>query len=217
MSYELFEALENAKRDFWEQHAERRRDLNTALDHLKHTLSSAVYPEDYNETSKTLDKISQDLNSLLDDATENTPIKEDHDMSPTITTLHHPEVIEMLSAWATKRLEHFINVMPNGQFMNGHNQKMENCDGIVMLASGEVCPIFHNSICCLNPLSTERHDDYAYLSTFSVAGNIIPDATSMTKTVEKYNRDQNRFLKNRDIGGFGRYAIIAYHSFKQGW
>jgi hypothetical protein len=209
-----FEELDGVKKAFWEGHAQRKAQLDAALDSLAAVTAEPVD----DEVSKDLNKIGQDLENLLNDSSEEDTVNEEETiMNKPIATYHHPEVAEMLSMWAKTRLEHFINVMPNGQFMNGHNQKIETCDGLVMLASGEVCPIFYNSICCLNPLSTERHDDCACLSTFSVAGNVVPDATSITKTVERYNRDQAQFVKTTGIGGFGRYAIIAYHSFKSGW
>lgn len=211
---EAFESINDSKKTFLENHAERKAKLDAAIDSLA---TATAEPVDDN-VSKDLDKIGRDLENLLNDSSEEDVInKEENNMNSIVATFHHHEVAEMLSMWAKTRLEHFIKVMPNGQFLNGHNQRIENCDGIVMLASGEVCPIFHNSICCLNPLSTERHDDCAYLSTFSVAGTIIPDATSITKTVEKYNRDQSQFIKNTGIEGFGRYSIIAYYSFRQGW
>ena len=131
------------------------------------------------------------------------------------STLHHPDVIKILSGNAEIRLNSFISIMPEGRFLNHHNEKFERCDGIVLLASGEVCPIFRDSVGCLNQLI--RNDDYAALSTFSVAGDIIPDYNSLTKTVEKYNKDLSERVSRCGVQSLGRHMIIAYHSFVNGW
>ena len=131
-----------------------------------------------------------------------------------VNTTHQPEVIQMINAWATTKLSCYTTVMPDGKFLNHHNEKFDYCDGIIMLASGDICPVFQDSVTCLNPMA--MHEDYVSLLTGTIAGTIIPDNSSLNKTVENYNMKlQQKVIE--DFKSFGRHAIIAYHSFKQGW
>ena len=192
----------------------RAAELREASENLE-KLCSLQLDQCDDEEPDDLEQTVQEIHELLNINEEENKM---NTVDPKIvTTTHMPNVADMLSTYATSTIEHYISIMPNGRFLNGHNQKIEECDGIVMLASGEVCPIFHNTICCLNPLKTERHEDCPYLSTWSVAGNIIPDATSIHKTVGRYNRELHSTTKAYSLTSFGSKAIIAYHSFKPGW
>lgn len=133
----------------------------------------------------------------------------------TITTLHQPEIQEMITSWIANRFENYVNRMPSGAFLNNHNAKFENADGIVMLVSGEVCPVFKNTLCSLNPLII--NDDHVSLSTSAVAGTVIGLNKSLTETVDNYNKGQLEFIKRTELKSFGRYAIIAYRSFHEDW
>lgn len=125
------------------------------------------------------------------------------------------KVQEMLAAWSDRKIQSFIQLMPNGSFLNLHNSKVDRCDGIVMLATGDICPVWKSSTCTLNPLI--HNGDEVKLSTCATGGTIIGRAISLAATVEKYNSDLYKQIIDHNFQSFGRYAIVAYHSFNREW
>ena len=74
------------------------------------------------------------------------------------------------------------------KFLNGHNNEMEHIDAMVMLASGDVCPVYPASMCCLNPFHVQdkANGGACVLSTMSVAGNVYCGG-NLERGIENYN------------------------------
>ena len=109
------------------------------------------------------------------------------------------------NAYVTQTLKKFADKMPNGVFLDMHNKSQSKCDGLVMTATGDVCPTFHKSsrYWCLNPLYFPRKEDgMVHLSASSCAG--VMKIGKLEESVNVYNQgylnalergiDQTRFM-----------------------
>ena len=131
------------------------------------------------------------------------------------TTLNTKTAATLFAVRLNYIMENQISLMPDGKFLNLHNGKEDTCDGIVLLASGHVCPIYRNSVCSLNPFNLSKNKTVV-LSTFSVAGPITPNYTSIEKTVNEYN-EQMLKIAEKGYSYPTDDMIIAYHSFNPEW
>jgi hypothetical protein len=111
-------------------------------------------------------------------------------------------------------LERYAKLMPEGRFWNRHNDGYQDSTlAIVMLASGEVCPVYVPSVCCLNPLkitdSEEKKMDGTdvQLSTWSCAGNVMCRG-NLDKGIQDYN---DSLMKDAEAGykWSMRHAIVG--------
>lgn len=101
----------------------------------------------------------------------------------------------------TSKLEFYANQMNNGIFMNGHNNKAEKADAIIIDVRGNVCPIGKLQTWSLNPLQIINNKSLR-LSTFSVGGPFTCTTNGIESDIKKYN----------DSVSAG-YTIVAYHEF----
>ena len=100
----------------------------------------------------------------------------------------------------------FLTTMPSGTYIDHHGPepKYEHCDAIVLLKSGNMCPVFKDSLCSVNPLRIG--EGFAHLSCFSLAApNFIP-AESFKAAIDAYNATCARCQNDEDV-------IIAYYEF----
>lgn len=117
-------------------------------------------------------------------------------------------------------LKAYVEAMPNGKFVNGHNDDIDTCMGIVLTSAGDVCPIGRGHW-CLNPLnlSNKEAEPYAtddngdevraWLSTWATGAPDMVTGDSVDKAVANYNRN----LREKGYPWGKKYAIVAYWEF----
>lgn len=109
--------------------------------------------------------------------------------------------------YADKRLRGMVEeYMPDGKFINLHNDQIDHCDMILMLMSGDIVPIDFGVHQCMNPLRV--HKEKVYLSTFSLgARHFECQRVELIDYIEEYN------LKQLEVDP--RYVIIGWHLFDE--
>lgn len=112
------------------------------------------------------------------------------------------------------RLKVFAERMPNGRFFDHHDDSIDNCDGIVLLADGHVCPTFNSRsrYWSLNPLRIDKKDCAVHLSTASCAGVMKANST-LDRSILQYNEELIKQFKDYGIDQTS-HMIIAYYEFK---
>lgn len=86
---------------------------------------------------------------------------------------------DITGLWEYK-LSNYVKLMPNGEFLNLHNDKIDHCCGIALLSSGDVVALY--PVCTLNPLIIRYN--IVKLTTYAVsnfsrrAGQTWHDAVS---------------------------------------
>ena len=124
------------------------------------------------------------------------------------------------------KLQHFVNMMPDGRYLDLHCSNYDRCAAIVIRLDGEVCPVFKNTQCCMNPLQPlcKKRDDVsepvekeASLSTFSLSGrNFVPDYSKgsenwLKTSIDRYNKQVMEDYAETEL--FNRpwsYIVAAY-------
>ena len=131
--------------------------------------------------------------------------------------------------YSMRNLRHFIGMMPDGQYLNLHCSNYDRCSAIVIRMDGEVCPVFKNTQCCMNPLlakckkrdssedMSEPAEREAHLSTFSLSGrNFIPNhsngAENWLKTsIDSYNKQViDDYIETKMMSCLRSYIVAAY-------
>lgn len=152
------------------------------------------------------------------DVNSNTLVKANSDTTDLVTYLY-----------SMRKLQLFIDRMPNGQYFDLHCGNYDHCDAIVIRMDGEVCPVFKNTQCCMNPLysrckkgdssadMSEPAEREAHLSTFSLSGrNFMPNhsngAENWLKTsIDSYNKQvTDDYVENEMMSCLRSYIVAAY-------
>lgn len=111
-------------------------------------------------------------------------------------------------------LTDYADYMPEGKFWNLHNDTIDSCGGIALLANGDIVALGNGW--CLNPLRIVSDEEIIAkrgtkiaLSTYSVGGvfsNMYND-DDYSRSVEGYNNRLNKFCRNT--------AIVAWIKFNK--
>lgn len=134
-----------------------------------------------------------------------------------VTMIHSPKVQLGLTTWYKNMLRKTSAKMPEGSFRNNSTGKMERCDGIVMLASGDMSPVSKGEVCSLIPLHYNYTNSYVSLLTGEVAGTIDCRSKSISLAINRYNEDLLNTIDSVGIVAYGRNIIVAYHVFDENW
>lgn len=131
--------------------------------------------------------------------------------------------------YSMRKLQHFIDMMPDGQYLDLHCSNYDRCAAIVIRMDGEVCPVFKNTQCCMNPLlakckkrdssadMSEPAEREAHLSTFSLSGrNFMPDYSKgsenwLKASIDRYNKQvTDDYVETRMMICLRSYIVAAY-------
>ena len=131
--------------------------------------------------------------------------------------------------YSTRKLQLFVDRMPNGQYFNQHSNNYDRCDAIVIRLDGEVCPVFNYNQCCMNPLLSrckkrdssadisEPAEKEAHLSTFSLSGrNFMPDYSQgsenwLKASIDSYNKQvMDDYVETEMMSCLRSYIVAAY-------
>lgn len=87
----------------------------------------------------------------------------------------------------------------NGEAINDHNVGgVIKPYALVETAEGDICPVFKDVLCCLNPVVIQG-DGLPHLLTGSVGANYEPQGITIEEAVDNYNN-----------AGFYCAKIVAY-------
>ena len=136
---------------------------------------------------------------------------------------------DVLFFHSMKKLEFFASMMPEGKFLNLHNGEIDHCSAIVIRLGGEICPVFKNTQCCMNPLlsrskkrdssadMSEPAESEAHLSTFSISGrNFIPNHSKgsenwLQASIDSYNKQvTDDYVETEMMSCLRSYIVAAY-------
>lgn len=130
--------------------------------------------------------------------------------------------------YSARKLQHFIDMMPDGQYLDLHCGNYDRCAAIVIRLDGEVCPVFKNTQCCMNPLLSrfkkrdssdisEPVEREAHLSTFSISGrNFIPNHSKgsenwLKASIDSYNKQiMDDYAETEMMSCLRSYIVAAY-------
>lgn len=131
--------------------------------------------------------------------------------------------------YAMRKLQRFADMMPNGQYLDLHCGNYDNCAAIVIRMDGEICPVFKNTQCCMNPLLieckkkdssadlSEPAEKEAHLSTFSLSGrNFIPNHSNgsenwLKASIDSYNKQvTDDYVENEMMCCLRSYIVAGY-------
>lgn len=132
----------------------------------------------------------------------------------------------VMHLYSMQKLQHFVNMMPDGQFLDLHCGNYDRCAAIIIRLDGEVCPVFKTQ-CCMNPLLSrckkrdssadlsEPAEKEAHLSTFSLYGrNFIPNHSSenwLKTSVDSYNKQvMDDYVETEMMSCLRSYIVTAY-------
>ena len=130
--------------------------------------------------------------------------------------------------YSARKLQHFIDMMPGGKYLDLHCNNYDRCAAIVIRLDGEVCPVFKNTQCCMNPLlsrckkrdssdMSEPAEREAHLSTFSLSGrNFIPTHSSenwLKASIDRYNKQVMEDYVETELMSCTRSYIVAAYEF----
>ena len=129
--------------------------------------------------------------------------------------------VDAVSAYVEMSLQRFAERMPDGCFFD-QNGDAYYCDGIVLTAIGDVCPVFHKTgdYWRLCPLTFETIDKYGccytnhynpYLSNKVYSAIMMGGGRSLEESVKAYN-DGYIGLINHGINQT-QFTIIGWHEF----
>ena len=137
----------------------------------------------------------------------------------------------VMHLYSMQKLQHFVDMMPDGQYLDLHCSNYDRCAAIVIRMDGEVCPIFKNTQCCMNPLfskckkrdssadMSEPAEREAHLSTFSLSGrNFIPDYSKgsenwLKASIDSYNKQVTDDYTETELMSCLRSYIVAAYEF----
>ena len=148
----------------------------------------------------------------------NTLVKANSDTTDLVTYLY-----------SMRKLQLFIDRMPNGQYFDLHCSNYDRCDAIVIRMDGEVCPVFKNTQCCMNPLlsrskkrdssadMSEPAESEAHLSTFSLSGrNFMPNYSQgsenwLKASIDSYNKQvMDDYVETEMMSCLRSFIVTAY-------
>lgn len=131
--------------------------------------------------------------------------------------------------YSMRKLQLFVDRMPDGQYFDLHCSNYDHCSAIVIRLDGEVCPVFKNTQCCMNPLlsrskkrdssadMSEPAESEAHLSTFSLSGrNFIPNYSQgsenwLKTSVDNYNKQvMDDYAETEMMSCLRSYIVAAY-------
>lgn len=133
--------------------------------------------------------------------------------------------------YSMQKLQHFVDMMPDGQYLDLHCSNYDRCAAIVIRMDGEVCPVFKNTQCCMNPLlskckkrdstadMSEPAKREAHLSTFSLSGrNFIPNHSKggenwLKTSIDSYNKQVTDDYVETEMMSCLRSYIVAGYEF----
>lgn len=157
-------------------------------------------------------------------------VKADSDTTTLFTSLYYTRKL-------TRKLQYFVNMMPDGQYLDLHCDNYDHCDAIVIRLDGEVCPVFKNTQCCMNPLlsrfkkidsSVDMYDlnkSEAHLSTVSLScrnfdrdhdHDFIPNHSNgsenwLKTSVYSYNKQvMEEYAETEMLSCLQSYIVAAY-------
>ena len=128
----------------------------------------------------------------------------------------------------TRKLQHFANIMPDGQYLNDRFDTYDRCDAIFIRMDGEVCPVLENPLICLNPLldwcknrvsltDPEPVEREVHLSTFSLSGrNFMPNYSQgsenwLKASIDSYNKQvMDDYVETEMMSCLRSYIVAAY-------
>ena len=136
---------------------------------------------------------------------------------------------EAIQLYSMQKLQHFVDMMPDGQYLDLHCSNYDRCTAIVIRMDGEVCPIFKNISCCMNPLlskckkrdstadMSEPAKREAHLSTFSLSGrSFMPNYSKgsenwLKASIDSYNKQaMDDYAETEMISCLRSYIVAAY-------
>lgn len=138
---------------------------------------------------------------------------------------------DVLFFHSIKKLEFFASMMPEGKFLNLHNDEIDHCSAIVIRLGGEICPVFKNTQCCMNPLNVKdvlkvdiatadcKPAKEVRLSTFSISGrNFVPDHSNgsenwLKTTIDNYNKQVIIDYRQTRMNSYLDAYIVAAYEF----
>lgn len=131
--------------------------------------------------------------------------------------------------YSIQKLQHFVDMMPEGRYLDLHCSNYDRCAAIVIRMDGEVCPVFKNTQCCMNPLlsrckkrdssadMSEPAEKEAHLSTFSLSGrNFIPNHSKgienwLKISIDSYNKQvTDDYVETGMMSCLRSYIVAAY-------
>ena len=131
--------------------------------------------------------------------------------------------------YSARKLQHFIDMMPDGQYLDLHCGNYDHCAAIVIRLDGEVCPVFKNTQCCMNPLlsrskkrdssvdMSEPAESEAHLSTFSLSGrNFMPNYSQgsenwLKASIDSYNKQvMDDYVETEMMSCLRSFIVTAY-------
>ena len=136
-------------------------------------------------------------------------------MNTAINAINVNDIMTDVSAtdiYIENMLKKYAERMPEGKFFNLHDNSIDNCDGIVLLADGNVCPTFNgrSRYWSLNPLSIG--EDMVRLRTASCAG-VMMSSDTLDHSILNYNNQIVEQLRKYSIDQTSK-LIVAYYEFK---
>ena len=113
----------------------------------------------------------------------------------------------IVEAAFARRLNMMVErIKQQGGVHDGHGGKVFMPDYIIMLASGEICPIFKGTVQCTNPLHIQR--DGVWLSAASVAGPHV-DWRNASMTIDQVITNAHRQFQE-SIDKYGTSPIVGW-------
>ena len=126
----------------------------------------------------------------------------------------------------TRKLQHFVNMMPDGQYFDERYDKYDRCAAIFIRMDGEVCPVLENPMICMNPLHdrykrrddmTESDEREAHLSSLILSGRCFkPNYSQGTKnwlqaSIDSYNKQvMEEYADTEIVSCLQEYIVAAY-------
>jgi len=101
-------------------------------------------------------------------------------------------------------------VLTSDTVIDDHDNMEEYLQGFVVLRDGHVCPIYMNSVFCLNDLYVDDRDGKLHISQSSVAGNISTRNTTLKLAVEKYNKEYEDNMIRIYKGKHNLHSSVVY-------
>lgn len=125
-----------------------------------------------------------------------------------------------------RKLQHFANMMPDGQYFDLHCGNYDHCAAIIIRMDGEVCPVLENPLCSMSPLHDryKRRDDMfesdereAHYSTLILSGRTFkPNYSQGTKnwlqaSIDSYNKQvMEDYAETEMMDCLQSYIVAAY-------
>ena len=146
--------------------------------------------------------------------------------SNTLVTANSDTTALVTDLYFKRKLQHFVDRMPDGQYLDEHYDKYDRCDAIFIRMDGEVCPVLENPMICMNPLHdrykrredmTESDEREAHLSTLILSGRCFkPNYSQGAKnwlraSIDSYNKQvMDDYVETGSMSCLQSYIVAAY-------